>query len=54
MSAWPWAASTDQATEDKAAWRNLLSKWYAESADSGTHGAAGWALRRWEMPLAAG
>ena len=30
---------------------DLLSQWYLESPDSGTHGAAGWALRQWNVEL---
>ena len=42
-------ASPDQAA--KMAWRKVLDSWYLDEADSGTHSAAGWALRMWGFPL---
>ena len=33
--------------EFKSVWSDLLTHWYRESPDSGTHGASDWALRQW-------
>lgn len=41
-----------QLTEEaKQAWTNLFSEWFRNAIDSGTHGAADWALRKWNQPL---
>jgi formylglycine-generating enzyme required for sulfatase activity len=37
----------------KAAWIDLISSWYSEDPDSGSHSAAGWALSQWELALPA-
>jgi formylglycine-generating enzyme required for sulfatase activity len=43
---------TGELGDAKTRWQELLSKWYLlESSDSGTHGAAGWALRQWKVDL---
>jgi formylglycine-generating enzyme required for sulfatase activity len=44
-------AVEDSGGEVKAAWRPVLLKWYKEDADPGTHSAAGWTLRQWQVPL---
>ena len=31
--------------------RELLADWFANARDGGTHGAAGWALRSWGLPI---
>jgi formylglycine-generating enzyme required for sulfatase activity len=31
----------------QAEWQSLLTDWYSSQPDSGTHSAAGWALRKW-------
>ncbi len=36
----------------KEVWRDLWCRWYRESSDTGTHSAAGWALRRWSLASA--
>lgn len=36
---------------DLEAATRILSRWYQELPDSGTHGAAGWVLRNWQRPL---
>lgn len=38
-------------TQTVAAWRDLLTAWYREAPDSGTHSAAAWAMRLWKLPL---
>lgn len=35
----------------KKAWQPVLADWYINSPDSGTHSAAGWALRKWELEI---
>jgi serine/threonine protein kinase/formylglycine-generating enzyme required for sulfatase activity len=37
--------------EVKRAWEHLLLDWYRNASDTGTHGASGWTLRQWEIPL---
>lgn len=32
-------------------WVDLLTEWYESESDSGTHGAAGWALQKWGAPV---
>ena len=44
----PPAAVDAQAMES---WGTLLAECYRAAPDSGTHSAAGWALRRWNLPL---
>jgi formylglycine-generating enzyme required for sulfatase activity len=34
----------------KQAWQQLLSDWYQQEQDTGTHSAAGWALQKWGLP----
>jgi hypothetical protein len=42
-------AEVDAATQ--RAWVKLLSDWYQTARDTGTHSAAGWALRQWGVEL---
>jgi len=37
--------------EAKQAWQPLLSNWYQQAPDTGTHSAASWAIRQWGLPL---
>jgi hypothetical protein len=37
--------------EVKRAWEHLLLDWYRNAPDPGTHSAAGWTLRQWQVPL---
>ncbi len=37
--------------EAEGALRRLLTRWYVEAPDSGTHSAADWALRQWKLEL---
>ena len=39
--------------EVKQAWQVPLTKWYVDQPDPGTHSAAGWVLRTWNLPLPA-
>lgn len=32
-------------------WQDVLAEWYVHRSDAGTHGATGWALRRWNCEL---
>jgi formylglycine-generating enzyme required for sulfatase activity/serine/threonine protein kinase len=34
----------------KRLWGSVLTEWYASQPDAGTHSAAGWALRQWNIP----
>ncbi|MCA9070786.1 MAG: SUMF1/EgtB/PvdO family nonheme iron enzyme, partial [Planctomycetaceae bacterium] len=43
--------SEDVSDEEIAAWKPLLQSWYQVAEDGGTHGAADWILRQWEIPL---
>ena len=43
--------STNDLSDAKNTWQELLSSWYSESPDSGTHSAACWALRQWKVDL---
>ncbi len=38
---------------ERQAWQVVLSNWYENAKDTGTHGAAGWALRQWNLELPA-
>ena len=38
---------SDEAQEN---WQEVFAQWYAHQPDAGTHSAAGWALRRWNLP----
>ncbi len=35
----------------QAEWQSLLMEWYCNQPDGGTHSAAGWALRQWNVPI---
>ena len=37
--------------EAKQAWGAILSGWYRNESDTGTHSAAGWAMRQWGVDL---
>jgi len=39
------------AGETKTQWQDLLTRWYSTQPDGGTHSAAGWALRQWDLPI---
>jgi hypothetical protein len=39
----------DTTDEAKAQWQDLLTQWYSTQPDGGTHSAAGWALRQWNV-----
>jgi formylglycine-generating enzyme required for sulfatase activity len=41
----------DVTAEAKQAWQPLLSEWYQTQPDPSTHSAAGWVLRKWQLPL---
>jgi formylglycine-generating enzyme required for sulfatase activity len=45
------APATELTASEKRAWRTTLSAWYQKHPDTGTHSAAGWALRRWNLEL---
>ena len=52
VSAWHhWGAWLLRTMAAKMAWRKVLDSWYLDEADSGTHSAAGWALRHVGYPL---
>ena len=34
---------------EKQAWKAVLSNWYENAPDTGTHGAASWALGQWQL-----
>ena len=38
------------AETDRERWQTLASRWFVEKADTSTHSAAGWLLRRWGFP----
>ncbi len=44
-------SQNDITAEVQAAWKPLLMGWYQTASDSGTHGAADWALRQWKIAL---
>jgi len=37
--------------QDKEAWGSIWSSWYQRAPDTGTHSAAGWALRSWQVSV---
>ena len=43
--------SSNDLSDAKDTWQELLSRWYSESPDSGTHSVACWALRQWKVDL---
>jgi formylglycine-generating enzyme required for sulfatase activity len=43
----------DVSASNEQAWQSVFSNWYQTQPDSGTHSAAGWALRRWNLELPA-
>ncbi len=46
------SVSIDSITRNaKQAWQPLLTHWHENAIESGTHGAAGWTLRKWNLPL---
>ena len=38
---------------DRSAWQTVLTAWFRDQPDSGTHSAAGWALQQWQVDLPA-
>lgn len=40
--------SEELTIEEKQIWQAILSDWYQNQPDAGTHSAAGWALRNWQ------
>ncbi|MCY2968654.1 MAG: formylglycine-generating enzyme family protein, partial [Planctomycetota bacterium] len=38
---------------ERTAWQPAFAEWYTSAVDSGTHSAAGWALRQWGVELPA-
>ena len=43
--------TAELAAGDRQAWQKVLSNWYQQQPDAGTHSAAGWALRQWNLAL---
>ncbi len=43
------APEADVTATDKQAWEGMLSNWYQNEADTLTHSAAGWTLRKWGL-----
>ena len=41
----------DLAHNERKAWQELLTEWYVDALDGGTHSAAAWALRSWGVTL---
>ncbi len=37
--------------DETDAWKPLLGEWFQSAPDNATHGAAGWALRQWQIEL---
>ena len=44
----PLAALT---TAEQIAWKRLLTEWYQNKPDTGSHSAASWVLRQWNLEL---
>ena len=38
---------------DRSPWKPVFAEWYTSAVDSGTHSAAGWAMRQWGVELPA-
>ncbi|MBN1853993.1 MAG: formylglycine-generating enzyme family protein, partial [Pirellulales bacterium] len=43
--------SGEVSTQDRWEWEKVLSDWFKNARDAGTHSAAGWALRKWKLKL---
>jgi hypothetical protein len=41
----------DASADDRQTWQKLLSDWYQRQPDAGTHSAAGWAMREWDLEV---